>query len=792
MKRSKIILLSSSLLLGIFSAFLAALAFITPRVINQETFKSAIETTISRELGGSLTYERIDIVIFPRPGVILRKPAVTVPKTFSGTLDSLEISPSLLPLLVNRFEIARIKLERPDFVIELDRGTAYDQEGPKPFDQKPVQQTVENILAVAASRMPDIAIIVQHGNLVAGSDGRLVHFYRDINGRISFQADRPSAGTGRGSISPERQGFRMIGKASCTIENSELFPAPLRLSIERFEALPKSLTVTRARASSSGLSLTFSGKITGYLTSLRKAEIALDGSLGDQAIRWIRDATLLPPELTIHAPLDISRAKLLWKTGGTARLQGNASVRGGTVLSFDLSSGEGAFTIREFRIKDRESEALLTLHIDQQVLDISFKGNLTQTTLNKLFEHEQFHFGWIKGDFRTKLIFDQPARSTAEGTLTGEGLVIPFILRVPFTIDLLTLRADGKKLVLDPALINIKQSKIAVQGGIGAQGDGLMLDLDLSTDGMGWNALQQLLVPYTGESKGRHPVSVLGRIQLRAGSLETERYTFRDIDANVLLEQDMSTLTLKKATVCGISVPGMVTIAPGETTIDLKPSAQGTDLVSDLACLTSGTVRISGSYLLSGSVRARGPQDKLLETLGGTLVLAVEKGKVYHDLVIIRTVAYLNVSDLLRGSYDNIEKDGVPFDSFTARATVRNGIITFNEAVLKSPVINMVGRGSINLPGRTMDLTLLAAPFTTVDAVVKWIPLIGEILGGSLVSIPVRIKGPLNDPEVTTLPVSSIGEGLLGMMKRTLTLPFKIIEPIIPKGEKTPGDEKPE
>lgn len=791
MKRSKKILLWSSLLLGILLAFLASLAYITPRVINREAVKNTIESTISRELGGTLTYERIDIAIFPRPGIILGKTVIVIPKTLSGTLNSLEISPSLIPLLFKRFEIARVKLDHPDFLIELSDSTS-DEQSERPFDQKAVQHTLEHILTVAASRMPDITVIVQHGELMTDSNGQRQHSYRDINSRISFQTDRLSAATGRESISPEHQRFRMIGKASCTIENNELFPAPVRLSIERFEALPKSLSISRARARSGGLSLTFSGKIDGYLTTLRKAELALDGSLGDQAISWVRDKALLPPELTIHAPLDISQAKLQWRTGGTAQLQGNASVRGGPTLSFDLSSGESAFTIKALRIKDRESEALLTLHIDRQVLDIGFKGNLAQTTLNKLFEHEQFRFGWIKGDFRTKLVFDQPARSTAEGTLTGEGLVIPFILRVPFTVDLLSLRADGKKLMLDPAVIIIEQNRIAVQGGIGAQGDGLMLDLDLSTDGMGWNALQELLVPYSGESNGRHPVSVLGRIQLRAGSLETERYTFRDIDANVLLEQDMSTLTVKKATVCGITVPGVVTVTPAETTIDLKPSAQATDLVSDLACLTSGTVRISGSYRLVGSIRARGPQAKLLETLGGTLVLAAEKGMVYHDLVIIRTVAYLNVSDLLRGSYDNIEKDGVPFDSFTARATIRNGVITFNEAVLKSPVMNMVGRGSINLPGRTMDLTLLAAPFTTVDAVVKRIPLIGEILGGSLVSIPVRIKGPLNDPEVTTLPVSAIGDGLLGMMKRTLSLPFKIIEPIIPKSEKTPGDDKPE
>jgi len=182
---------------------------------------------------------------------------------------------------------------------------------------------------------------------------------------------RPSA-AGREPSSPGHRQFRMVGKASCTIENNELFPAPLRVSIERFEALPRSFTVTRALARSSGLSLTFSGRIDGYLTSLRQAELALDGSIGEQPIRWIRNAALLPPELTIHALL---RSRVQSCSGGPeARHVFREARRSGgdhaVVRSFRQPD---AFTVKELRIKDRESEAFLTLHLDQQVLNIGFR-----------------------------------------------------------------------------------------------------------------------------------------------------------------------------------------------------------------------------------------------------------------------------------------------------------------------------------------------------------------------------------------------------------------------------------
>ena len=56
------------------------------------------------------------------------------------------------------------------------------------------------------------------------------------------------------------------------------------------------------------------------------------------------------------------------------------------------------------------------------------------------------------------------------------------------------------------------------------------------------------------------------------------------------------------------------------------------------------------------------------------------------------------------------------------------------------------------------------------------------ILGGTLVTVPLRVQGPFKDPKVIPLPPSAIGEGLLGIMKRTLELPFEVIDDVTPKG----------
>jgi hypothetical protein len=57
------------------------------------------------------------------------------------------------------------------------------------------------------------------------------------------------------------------------------------------------------------------------------------------------------------------------------------------------------------------------------------------------------------------------------------------------------------------------------------------------------------------------------------------------------------------------------------------------------------------------------------------------------------------------------------------------------------------------------------------------------ILGATLVSVPVRVVGPLRDPRVIPLSPTAIGQEVLETFKRTMTLPVEIIDPFLRKKE---------
>ena len=54
-----------------------------------------------------------------------------------------------------------------------------------------------------------------------------------------------------------------------------------------------------------------------------------------------------------------------------------------------------------------------------------------------------------------------------------------------------------------------------------------------------------------------------------------------------------------------------------------------------------------------------------------------------------------------------------------------------------------------------------------------------------MVAIPVAIKGPLNDPNITALHPEAVGDAILGLVKDTMLLPFNIFKRDKPSQKET-------
>ncbi len=782
MKRTIVWILA---LLMLAPLLFAGVTILATRLINHEAIKDRIAAAVSKDLGGTITYERVSLAILPRPQVVLTNLSIAVPGSVETTSRSLKIGFELVPLLVGKARLADVRLDHPDVTLVL--GNEDSTQGTA--DAASSGRSLAAVLGWLAATMPHLTIRIDDGRLAFNRGRERVFALEDASIRVAMSPDR-SAPTGSGATD-SAQPFLMIGSARGVLERAT-FPEPVRLRIGAFEARPTTLTFSDTEVQTFDVEASVSGRFDDYLTPHPTADFTVSGSVGSQMMQWVRTNASIPEELLLRPPLSIPSAHVVWTPGDTVRMTGSAAVHRDVSVTFDVRRTPDHLAVDEFTVRDKDSQAAVTMDLRNRVLRLSFAGHLAHQTLARIFEQQHVKFGSLQGDFRAQIVLDRPRDSTAHGRLEGVRLVLPVRTPVPVFIDRIVAQASEQTLTVQPLVITVEGIQHTVRGRITTDAEQWLLDLNL--DHLAWKTLEAL---FGSENDGSDPPAakppddaqalrpVPATIRIAAGTFTVGRWTAAPARADIAIGPHPLKITLHQAVVCGITLAGSATIATDTSRIALAPSAQGQDLKPSLECLVGKPMGATGTFDLSGQLSATGAGKILLNDLNGGMALSVTGGRFYAKSAAVRILSYLNVTDLLRGSLPDPGDEGVPYKSLVVRGTAQHGRLMIDEAVLASSVAQMAARGSLDLGKQLFDITVLVAPLTTVDAVVKRIPLVRDILGGSLVTIPVRVTGPFDHPNVDAVPPAAVAKELGGIMERTLKLPFTIMAPVIPGGMKS-------
>lgn len=771
MLRRKIILRSVLGAFGLLLLLLATLLMLASWIINRPSVKERIEAAASRALGGQVTYERARLSLLLHPHVMIHGLRLSIPGALSGRAAALDLYAELRPLFSGTVQITTVTLDHPDVTV------IRSGHGEKPAGSP--ESSVAAALGAMALRMPNLSIAIHQGQLTVTEQAQQTLALREVDAQITLPSE-PAHKQARPGES-----FTIVGDIRGVLTDILGLPGPVTMAIKQFEARPRTLSFTAATARLLDTSFAVSGALDDYLTTLRAADITIGGTIGPGMMQWVTTLASLPPEMTIHTPIILSRGRLAWHSDGTIGLEGAASMQNGLTLSVDLLRTPDRFSVKALRIRDAESQAAMTLTRTKHRVDITFSGNLSHSTLNSLFEQERFRFGWFRGDISAAIALDRALDSTVRGKLEGERLVPPFALNIPVTIDRVSLTGTGRTIALDPLVVTLGEKTHRVTGDITAAADGWRLNL--KSDGLEWEPLQQLfapapkepLTPPTAPQQPSTPLQATVRIETEYLAVGT--WTARPVRAEIAITPERTHLRLDEAGVCGMQLAGTATVRPAEVELAFNADAKRQSLAPSVNCLFGKEIRVDGIYDFSGAFTSRGEKSALLDHLRGPVSLTASDGRIDDAPAILRILEYLNTTELLKGTLPDPQKKGLPYQSFALRGNLKNRALVVDEFIFVSPTVDITGRGSLNLADQTIDAVFLVAPFPTADAVVKNIPLLRDILHNSLVTIPVRVQGPYRDPTVTPLPPDQVADELSGMMKRTLQLPFTLIKPVLPK-----------
>jgi hypothetical protein len=611
--------------------------------------------------------------------------------------------------------------------------------------------------------------------------------FKSVKGRLSL-SDMRLTGPLK---SPEKWDFDTTGELKDLVVNTSLLSDPFSMMGGKFKLNPDKIVFTDFQTRFLDASLQVSGTLYDYQRGFEKAELDFSGRVTPKDVQWLSDFLAMERSIQVRSPIRVSKAHLSWRKGAETTFKGDLAMLNGPEISLDVLRHSYGVKINHLVIRDDLSDASIGLDVKGRVIDLTFSGRLSEKTLDTIFTQFQPRDGWIRGDFQVHIDLDQPVLFAASGKIGLDHLSLPSQFGKPLEIDEISVNARGDRMTVDRANLVWGGKRLALSGNVSFSEKRIFLDLDLFTESVDvqadLNSVKQIL---SKEKKGTKDegLQVQGTIRFKTNSLLYHRLAWMPFDAEIMLNPDGVEVVVREANLCGISTPGSVKIANENFSLDLRPFSKSQELQSAFRCLLDQEMRVRGDFDLKGRIVAQGKPEDLIRSLKGNVELQSKDGHFYYSKDLMRVLEFVNSTEIYRGKLPDPVKEGVDYKLIKIRAAFRDGKLMIEEVMLDGPTLELVAKGEIDLINQEMNLMALVAPLKTVDRIVKLTPVVREIFAGTLIIIPVRVHGNLKDPKVTAISASAIGDEILAMMKRTLGLPFKVIEPFVPTKKEKSGE----
>ena len=124
-------------------------------------------------------------------------------------------------------------------------------------------------------------------------------------------------------------------------------------------------------------------------------------------------------------------------------------------------------------------------------------------------------------------------------------------------------------------------------------------------------------------------------------------------------------------------------------------------------------------------------------------------------------------------------KKGLYFKSIYGQLDITCGIMTLKDFRMKSPLLNAVGKGTIDLKDETVDIVIGVEPLGKITTEIDKIPLSGYVLTNkvkSLMTYYFHVKCPLSDPAVKYLSPTKLTKDMIRNAKKLFFSPMRLFK----------------
>ena len=365
-----------------------------------------------------------------------------------------------------------------------------------------------------------------------------------------------------------------------------------------------------------------------------------------------------------------------------------------------------------------------------------------------------------------------------------EGPIQDLYLRVQFVKNDVEIKRLSFRLLDSDVALEATVRNLTAKPMITAKIESNQMDLDLLIPKGHRSPIRDFLESLAATSRVQATASIArGRYKhLKFGSLAA-RITIQD----GMLDLDRVSGQSANGEVAGRIVVQLPLKQPAEAEISVRATGL---LVEDMLKLAgekgSG---ITGEARVTGTIRGHGKNPHgVYPTLDGKLNILLENGRIFksQERAVWKIISILNLPAVLQGKVD-LEREGLPYNKVSATVLVQNGLFETENLVIDSPIVKITAAGNYDLPTDQVDMVWAVSPFGSYAQFLKTIPLFGRLFAGDrkgLATAMFSVKGSIEDPEVTYLPIKSFATGVTGLaqlafdiLKNTVMLPIDLMTP---------------
>jgi len=284
------------------------------------------------------------------------------------------------------------------------------------------------------------------------------------------------------------------------------------------------------------------------------------------------------------------------------------------------------------------------------------------------------------------------------------------------------------------------------------------------------------------EKTGEHPAKMSLDAAIRVDAGRMGRLAFGKLQTNLSLDENILYLKETAFNALGGTLTGNGRIDIADAGAPRYHFNFDLDKLSAEQCLQFLDMKdrfITGTFSAKGDLTAKGGNGvDLKKTALGNVRIRMEKGMLTRFAVLSKIFSILNVSQLFKFQLPDMVRGGMPYDSVAATLSFKDGIASTRDLFIDSDAMDISAVGAIDMPkGEFVETIVGVKPLQTLNKAVSLIPVIGWILtdeNRSVMTVYFEVKGSLNNPTVTAIPVKAMARGVFDIFKNIFQLPAKL------------------